>query len=100
MGKRDQVVSNQSIEDYLVLLEIQLRAARRNTWISGSVLIFSLAALLVVGLLNPISQREAILITVLISAFALGFIASLARREALNAARELARSIMAREQAP
>jgi hypothetical protein len=100
MGKGDHIMSNESREEYLGLLEIQLRAARRNTWIIGAVLFLSLAALLFIGLVRSISQREAMLITVLIASFALGFVASLARREALEAVWNLARSIMAREQAP
>lgn len=97
MGKGDLIMSNESRDKYLGLLEIQLRAARRNTRILGTVLFLSLAALVFKGLVRSIPQREAVLITVLILSFALGFIASLARREALDAVWNLARSILPRE---
>lgn len=88
---------NSSLEAYLELVLIRLRAARRNVWILGSVLIISLVALFFVGTSRVIPHREAVIIAVLLSAFALGFVASLARMESLRAVRELVEALMIRD---
>jgi hypothetical protein len=90
-------MENGSLEAYLGLLHIRLKAARRNAWILGTALIVSLVALFFVGTTRAIHQREAVLITVLLSAFALGYIASVARVESLQAVRDLVEALMARD---
>lgn len=46
----------------------------------------SLGAFTLVGLSRSVHQREAVLLTLALAAFTLGFVASLARAEALSAA--------------
>lgn len=86
---------NSGLEAYLELIHLRLKAARRNTWVLGSALVISLMALFLVGTTRVIHQREAVIIAVLLSAFALGFVASLARMESLQAVRELVEALMA-----
>lgn len=90
-------MSNESFEGYIGLLEVRLKAARRNTRILGAVLFLALLSLFFIGLSRPVYQREAVIVAGLLAVFALGFAASLSRVEALSAVRDLANTIMQKE---
>lgn len=77
------------LEAYLALVEIRLRAARRNARIAGAVLIAALALFFFIGLTGSFGQRELIISVTLLGTLALGFVSSRSRVEALQAVTEL-----------
>lgn len=78
-----------SLQSYLEILEIRRHGARRNMLLTGTIFILSLLALIAFGMLGLLESLELYLISPILVAFALGYIASQIKYETTKALIEL-----------
>lgn len=89
----------QSIEAYLGLLEIRLRAGQRNTWVAGSAFMLGMASFFLLGMIGALQGLEVFVASAILIAFGFSFLSTLMRVEALKAVQEFARSLQQSERA-
>lgn len=92
-------MANFPISDYISLLDIRLKASRRNVTISGSIFLITLFGFFALGMLEiPGNQRAIYLSGMVLTFFGLSFITTLVRYEVMKSASELARVISRAEE--
>jgi hypothetical protein len=94
---RKDKMNESAIKSYLKLLEIRHRAARRNTFIIGTVFIICLLAFFALGMISRIRGLELYVISSVLIAIALGFISSLIRLETIKAVSEFGHKLIQNE---
>ena len=87
------------IDPYLGLLEIRLRATRRNAYITGSIFTVALLSFFLLGMIGSLHGLEIFVASALLIAFALSFIAALMRLEIAKALNEFASVFLKNEKA-
>lgn len=87
-------MGSNKLENYLALVTIRQKAARRDTFIAGGVFLVSCITLIAVGMLGRLSGRALYLVIAMVMSFGFTFLAAWVKLEIIKGSIELINNLL------
>ena len=91
-------MTTNKLENYLTLLTIRRAGKRRDALITGGIFFISLISIIVIGMLDQLSERSMYLFAAMVTCLGISFLTTWVRLEIIKGSIELIENLLRMEQ--